>query len=55
MLSSNERKAWFFQPERDLNPDLFDASAMLYGLSYQELILMRVNDKPVDSVYMRLK
>ena len=36
----------------DLNPDLCDASTVLYQLSYQtnwELVIMWVYDKPVDS------
>ena len=45
-----------FRPERDSNPDLCDAGAGLYQLSSQakwELVIMWVNDKPVDSEYMR--
>ena len=41
-----------FRPERDSNPDLCDASAVLYQLSYQanlELAIIWVNDKSVDS------
>ena len=40
------------RPEQDSNPDLCDASAVLYQLSYQanlELAIIWVNDKPVDS------
>ena len=42
--------------ERDSNPDLCDAGAVLYQLSYQanwELVIMWVYDNPVDSGYMR--
>ena len=38
------------------DPDLCDACAVLYQLSYQinwELVIMWVNDKPVESGYMR--
>ena len=46
-----------FRPERDSNPDLCDAGALLYQFSYQansELVIMWVYDKPVDSGYMLL-
>ena len=33
-LSSSERKAWKFRPERASNPDLDDACAELHQLSY---------------------
>ena len=51
----NERPGKF-RPERDSNPDLCDAGAVLYQLSCQgnwELVIMWVYDKPVDSGYMR--
>jgi len=38
----------------DSNPDLFDASAVIYQLSNQanwELVIMWVNDKPLDDEY----
>ena len=41
-------------PPRD--PDPWDAGAVLHQLSYQakwEVVIMRVNDKPVDSGYVR--
>ena len=40
------------RPEWDSNPDLCDASAVLYQLSYQanlELAIIWVNDKSIDS------
>ena len=43
------------RPERDLNPDLCDAGAVLYELSFQanwELVIMWVYDKPIDGGYM---
>ena len=42
--------------ELDLNPEVCDASVVLYQLSYQanwELVIMWVNDEPADSGYMR--
>ena len=44
-----------FRLERDSNPGLRDAGAVLQKLSYQanwELVIMRVNHKPVDSEYI---
>ena len=52
MLLKHEK----FRPERNSNPDLCNASAVTYQLSHQanwQLIIMWVNDKPVDSGYMR--
>ena len=43
------------RPKWDLNPDLCDAGAVLYRLSYQanwELVIMWVNEKPVGSGYV---
>lgn len=43
-----------FRPEQDSNPDLCDAAAMLYHLSYEanwDLVVMRFNVKPIDSTY----
>ena len=40
--------------QRDLNPDLSDAGAVLHQLSYKahlELVIMWVYDKPIDSGY----
>ena len=51
-----DRAAAKERPERDLNPDLCDAGAVLHQLSYAanwELVIMHVNDKPADSGYMR--
>ena len=48
LLSSKRRPAW------DSNPDLYDASAVFYQLRYQanwKLVIMRVNDKPIDGGY----
>ena len=45
-----------FWPEQDSNPDLCNAGAVLYQLSYQakwELVIIRVYDKPVDRGYMQ--
>ena len=42
-------------PERDSNPYLCDAGAVLHQLSNQanwELVTMWVNDKPADSGYI---
>ena len=42
------------RPERDSNPDLCDAGAVLHQLSYKahlELVIMWVYDKPIDSGY----
>ena len=42
------------RPERDSNPDLCDAAAVLYQSSYQanwELVFIWVHDKPVDDGY----
>ena len=47
-----------FKLERDSNPDLCNASAVLYELGHQanwELVIMWVNNKPVDSGYVRSK
>ena len=44
------------RPEQDSNDDLYDASAVLYQASYWsnwEVVLMWVNEKTVDSVYMQ--
>ena len=49
-LSSSERR-----PERDSNPDLCDAGAVLDQISYQanwEMVIMWVYDEPVDSGYL---
>ena len=43
-----------FRPARDLSPDLYDAGAVLYQLSYQanwEQVIMWVHDKPIDSEF----
>ena len=51
-LSSSKIKAWKILAWTDSNPDLCDAGAVLYQLSYQPnwvLVIMWVNDKPVDS------
>ena len=48
VLSSERRSAL------DSNPDLCDAGAVFYQLRYQAnwgLVIMRVNDKPVDGGY----
>ena len=45
-----------FGPEQDSGPDLCDASIVLYQFSYQanwELVILWVNDKPLDSGYMQ--
>ena len=45
-----------FWPERDSNPDLRDAGAVLHQLSYQanwKLIVMWVDDNLVDDSYMK--
>ena len=45
------------RPERDSNPDLCDAGAVLHQLSYQanwELVTKWVYDKPVNSGYLVL-
>ena len=50
-LSSSERKAWKLRSERDSNPDLCDAGAVINHVSHQanwELVIMWVYDKPVD-------
>ena len=42
----------------DSNPALFDAGAVLYQLTFQansELVVMWVNDKPVDDGYRSLE
>ena len=55
-LSSSERKTWKFRPEQDSIPDLCDTGALLYQLSYKanwELVVMWVNDRPVDSGYVQ--
>lgn len=44
-------KGMKFRLKRDLNPDLCDANAVLYELTYLanwELVVMWVNTKPVD-------
>ena len=50
-LSSGEKGLKNSGLNRDLNPDLCDAGAVLYQLSYQanwEHVVMWVNYKPVD-------
>lgn len=39
----------------DSNPALFDAGAVLYQLTWSELVVMWVNDKPVDDGYRSLE
>ena len=44
------------KPERDSNPDLCDAGAVLHQLSYHAnwgLVIMWVNNKPSDNGHMR--
>ena len=48
-------KLWNQSNARNLNPDLCNAGAVLYQLSYQanwELVIMCVYDKPIDSGYL---
>ena len=53
-LSSSEKDLKNSGLNRYSNPDICDASAVLYQLSYQanwELVITWVNDKPVDDGY----
>ena len=53
VVKERSEKFWL---ERDSNPDLYDVGAVLFQLLYQtnwELVITWVNDKPVDSGYMR--